>query len=94
MSTRAWAAFAALSVIWGIPYFFIKMALADLSPACVAWGRVTLAAVVLLPLAWHRGALRGLRSRAGAICAFALAELVGPFLLILLGSWLATGGDA
>ena len=82
MSTRAWAAFAALSVIWGIPYFFIKMALADLSPACVACDRVTLAAVVLLPLAWQRGALRGLASRAG------------PFLLILLGSWLATGGDA
>lgn len=85
MSTRAWAAFAALSVIWGVPYFFIKVALEDLSPACVAWGRVTLAAVVLLPLAWHRGALRGLKSRAAAICAFAVAELVGPFLLIALG---------
>ena len=85
MSARAWAVFAALAVIWGIPYFFIKIALQDLSPACVAWSRVTLAAFVLLPLAWHRGALRGLRSRAGAICAFALTELVGPFLLIAFG---------
>ena len=85
MSPRAWAAFAALSVIWGIPYFFIKIALADLSPACVAWGRVTLAALVLLPLAWQRGALRGLRPRLWPIVAFAFTELVGPFFLIAFG---------
>ena len=35
MSPRALAAFAALSLIWGFPYFFIKVALNDLSPACV-----------------------------------------------------------
>jgi drug/metabolite transporter (DMT)-like permease len=85
VSGRAWAAFAALSVIWGIPYFFIKVALADLSPAFLAWGRVSLAAAVLLPLAWRRGALRGLGAKAGAVCAFAFSELVGPFFLIAFG---------
>ncbi|HVQ28435.1 MAG TPA: DMT family transporter [Vicinamibacteria bacterium] len=85
MSGRAWAAFAALSVIWGIPYFFIKVALADFSPAFLAWGRVSLAAALLLPLAWHRGALRGLGAKAGAVCAFAFSELVGPFFLIAFG---------
>ena len=85
MSGRAWAAFAALSVIWGIPYFFIKVALADFSPAFLAWGRVSLAAALLLPLAWQRGALRGLGAKAGAVCAFAFSELVGPFFLIAFG---------
>src|SRR5271156_1083510 len=36
VSWRAWTAFAALSLIWGIPYFFIKLAVAELSPLLVA----------------------------------------------------------
>ena len=49
MSRRAWLAFAAMSTIWGVPYLFIKIAVdGGAPPALVAWGRVTLAAVVLL----------------------------------------------
>jgi drug/metabolite transporter (DMT)-like permease len=46
-----------LCAIWGVPYFFIKLALDDLSPAVIAWTRVALAAslvvaaIVLLPAA-------------------------------------------
>ena len=29
MSTRAWIAFASVSVLWGIPYLFIKVAVDD-----------------------------------------------------------------
>jgi len=29
VSWRAWAAFAALGIIWGIPYFFIKLAVQE-----------------------------------------------------------------
>ena len=36
-------AFAALGVIWGVPYFFIKLALQELSPYVVAWSRLMLA---------------------------------------------------
>ena len=49
MNARTWMAFAALGVIWGVPYFFIKLAVQELSPWVVAWGRITLAALVLLP---------------------------------------------
>lgn len=91
MTGPAWAAFAALSVIWGFPYFFIKVALNDLSPACIVWGRVTLAALVLVPLAWQRGALRGVWSRIGAVSAFATAEIIAPFLLIAIGErWISS----
>ena len=75
----------ALGVIWGLPYFFIKVAVQELSPFVVAWGRITLAALVLLPLAWHRGALGSIGGHKGAILAFALAEFVIPFVVISIG---------
>jgi drug/metabolite transporter (DMT)-like permease len=85
VSWGAWAAFVALGIIWGVPYFFIKLAVQELSPFVVAWGRITLAAVVLLPIAWHRGALRSLGGHKGAILAFSLAEFVIPFAAISIG---------
>src|SRR5436190_1749693 len=48
MSPRAWAAFAAMSVIWGVPYLFIRVAVDDgVPPSAVAWVRVVLAGAVL-----------------------------------------------
>jgi drug/metabolite transporter (DMT)-like permease len=51
----------------------------------VAWSRVALGAVVLAPLAWRAGALRGLRARWRAILAYAVLEIVIPFPLISFG---------
>ena len=51
-------AFAALGIIWGLPYFFIKIAVQEVSPFTMAFCRVLLAALILLPIARHRGALR------------------------------------
>ena len=85
MSVRAWLAFAGLGVIWGLPYLFIKIAVQEISPFDVAWGRITLAALVLLPIAWHRGALRALSTHKVAVLVFALVEFTIPFSLISLG---------
>ena len=85
MSPRTWIAFAALGFIWGLPYFFIKIALQELSPWVVAWSRITLAALVLLPIAWRRGALHALSAHRGPIVAFALVEFAIPFCAISLG---------
>jgi drug/metabolite transporter (DMT)-like permease len=83
VSSRAWALFAAVSALWGIPYLFIKIAVDDgLSPLFIAWGRLLLAAVVLLLLAWRAGALDALRGRWRWLAAFALVELALPFPLI------------
>ena len=91
MNWRAWITFAALGVLWGLPYFFIKLAVAEIAPAGVAWGRVTLAACILLPIAWHRGGLRSLREHRGAVATFAFTEFVGPFFLIALGeTWVGS----
>lgn len=85
MSARSWAAFAAVSLLWGVPYFFIKVAVDEVSPAFVAWARVAIAAVVLLPLAWRLGTLRGLRPFAPPLVAYAAMEIALPFLLIPTG---------
>jgi drug/metabolite transporter (DMT)-like permease len=82
---RAWSAFAALGIIWGFPYFFIKLAVQEISPFVVAWGRITLAALILLPIAWRRGALRSLGSHKAAVLGFALAEFGIPFVAISIG---------
>ena len=91
MSWRAWAAFAALCVIWGIPYFLIKVAVAEVPPLVIAWSRLVLATFVLLPVAWKRGALGSLRGHAAALCGFALAEFAIPFIAISFGEqWISS----
>ena len=83
--------FLALCVVWGIPYFFIKLALEDFSPDCVAWSRAALGAAVLLPLAWKRGVLRPAMANKRAILAFAVCEMVIPLYLIALGEqWVSS----
>jgi drug/metabolite transporter (DMT)-like permease len=91
VSWRAWGAFAALGIIWGLPYFFIKLSVQELSPVVVAFGRVALATLILLPVAWRRGALRSVGKHKAAICAFALAEFVIPFSVISFGErWISS----
>src|SRR5215217_6490890 len=86
MTARAWAGFATMSVLWGIPYLFIKVAVDDgLSPAFVAWSRVVLAAVVLLVLAHRAGVLRSLHGRGRWLAAYAFLEITIPFPLIAAG---------
>jgi drug/metabolite transporter (DMT)-like permease len=85
VSWRGWFAFATLGIIWGLPYFFIKLAVQELSPFVVAWGRIVLAASILLPIAWHRGALRSLGTYKLAVCSFAVVEFVIPFSVISIG---------
>ena len=91
MTWRTWATFATLCAIWGLPYFFIKLALQDLSPVCIAWGRITLAAIVLVPIAWRRGSLQKAFAHKWAVTAFAVGELVVPFSLIAMGEqWISS----
>ncbi len=86
MSRRAWLAFAAISLIWGIPYLLIRIALRHgVTPPALAWGRVALAAVVLLGLAWRAGTLGELRGRCRPLLAYAVAEVAIPFPMLAIG---------
>jgi drug/metabolite transporter (DMT)-like permease len=91
VSWRAWLAFAALGLIWGLPYFFIKIAVAEVPPVALAFCRVALATAVLLPIAWHRGSLRTLGKHKSAIIAFAVVEFAVPFTVISVGErWISS----
>jgi drug/metabolite transporter (DMT)-like permease len=86
MSRRAWGAFAAVSVLWGIPYLFIKIADdGGMPPLVLAWGRVALGAAVLLAISWRAGTLPTLRGRGRWLLAFAVLEIAIPFPMIALG---------
>ena len=94
MSVRAWWLFAAVSLLWGIPYLFIKLAVEDLSPIWVAFGRIVVAFLVLLPYAWHRGALRGLGGRWKVLVVYSVIEICLPWPLIGFGEQRVSSGLA
>jgi drug/metabolite transporter (DMT)-like permease len=88
---RGWIAFVALGIIWGLPYFFIKIALQEVPPLVLAFSRLLLATAILLPIAWQRGALRSVWSHKAAILAFALVEFAIPFTVISVGErWISS----
>ena len=82
---RAWILLGLLAALWGASYLFIKIGLEDFSPAMVVFLRTLLAALVLAPLALHRGAMRGLRPLLWPIVVLAAVQVAVPFLLISWG---------
>ena len=85
MDRRSWFLLLTLGAIWGASYMFIEIGLRDLSPAMVAFVRIALAALVLLPVAAAQGALTGLRPIAGWLVLIGGIQVAGPFLLIGAG---------
>lgn len=85
MDRRAWTLLLWLGAIWGASYMFIKIGVRDLSPAAVAWLRIVLAALVLVPIAAYRGQLRLPASSWLAITVLGAVQVAAPFLLIAEG---------
>jgi drug/metabolite transporter (DMT)-like permease len=74
--------FAAMCVIWGIPYLLIKVAVRDLSPATLVFARTAIAALLLLPIAAVRSELRPLLRHWAPLLAFAAIEIAIPWVLL------------
>ena len=85
MSRRDWTLLLILGAVWGSSYLLIKIGLRDLGPAMVVFGRVTLGAAVLLPIAARRGALAGMRPLWPVLVVVALVQIAGPFALVSAG---------
>lgn len=77
-----WILFATMAVLWGMPYLFIKEAVASYSPAAVVAGRVLIGGLVLLPFAVRAGALRGALRLWPWVLLFGAIEMAGPFFLL------------
>jgi drug/metabolite transporter (DMT)-like permease len=82
MTRRALLLFIAMSVIWGIPYLFIRIAVSDLSPVVLVFARTGVGAMILLPIALARGELRRLGRYWLPLFAFGAAEIGIPWLMI------------
>ena len=82
MSRRGWVLFAAIAVIWGLPYFFIRIAVRDLDPATLVFMRTGLASVLLLPFAVRRRRWRALIDHWPYVLAYTVTEITVPWLLL------------
>jgi drug/metabolite transporter (DMT)-like permease len=71
-----------MSLIWGLPYLLIKIAVRDLSAPTLVFARTAPAALLLIPIAAHRGDLSPLLSRWKWIVVYTLVEVAGPWLLL------------
>lgn len=84
MTRRGLVLFGLMSVIWGIPYLFIRVAVAEISPATLVLARTAIAAAILLPIALIRVDLRPVLARWRWVVAFAAIEIAIPW--VALGS--------
>ncbi len=82
MTRRGWLLFAAMGVLWGLPYLFIRVAVRELAPATLVCARCLLGALLLTPFAVRRGTLAPLLRRWRPLLAFTVLEVTGPWLLL------------
>ncbi|MGH3394848.1 MAG: DMT family transporter [Streptosporangiaceae bacterium] len=74
--------FAAMSVIWGIPYLLIKVAVGGVPVPVLVLSRVGIGAALLLPIAIRRRQLGQLLPHWRPLAVFACVEIVVPWLLL------------
>jgi drug/metabolite transporter (DMT)-like permease len=82
MSRRNWALFAAMCVVWGIPYLLIRVAVRDVSPGTLVFLRTGIGGLVLLPLALRAGGFRCVLPRWRPLLAFTVIEMALPWLFL------------
>jgi len=82
VSRRGWLLFAAMSVIWGVPYLLIKVADGGVAPPVLVLARVAIGAALLLPIAIRRRELAALVPYWRWLVVFALVEIVTPWFLL------------
>jgi len=86
VTKRGWVLFAAMSVIWGVPYLFIKIAVDHgIPPVTLAWVLIAMAALLLLALAYRAGTLPSLRGSWRWLALYGVVEISIPFPMIGFG---------
>jgi drug/metabolite transporter (DMT)-like permease len=84
VTRRAALLFVALGVAWGIPYLLIKVSVEELSPAELVLARTVIAALILMPIAVAKDAVRPVLARWPWLVVFAAVEIALPW--VFLGS--------
>ena len=80
-----------LALIWGGSYLFNEIALRELGPGVIVWGRVTLGAMTIWPLAALSGATAAIRSHLKPLVITGVVQIAAPITLITVGQqWIAS----
>jgi len=74
--------FLAMSLIWGIPYLLIKIAVEGVSVPVLVFARVAVGAAVLLPLALSRQTWTIVRTHWRPLLGFAFFEIIAAWWLL------------
>ena len=82
MNRRGVALFAAMCLIWGIPYLMIRVAVRELAPVTLVFFRTAVGALLLMPVAALRGELRPLLARWKPLLAYTAVEVAIPWVLL------------
>jgi drug/metabolite transporter (DMT)-like permease len=82
VTLRGWGLFAAMSVIWGVPYLLIKIAVEGVSVPVLVFARTAVGAAVLLPLALSAAAWRPVLRHWKPVLVFAFFEIIAAWLLL------------
>lgn len=82
MSKRGWLLFLAVGILWGTPYFFTRIAVREVDPIIVAFGRTAIGALILLPFAVRRGGIGKVLEHWKPALAFCVLEILGPWYLL------------
>jgi drug/metabolite transporter (DMT)-like permease len=82
VSLRGWVLFAAMSVIWGIPYLLIKVAVEGVSVPVLVLARTAIGAAVLLPVMLYRREWTQVLRHWKPVLAFAFFEMIAAWLLL------------
>jgi drug/metabolite transporter (DMT)-like permease len=85
MSRRSWTLLVIVAAMWGGSFLLTAIAIRDLPVPVVALFRTGMGALVLLPIALHRGALAGLRTQLRPVFLLGVVQLAAPFLLLGYG---------
>lgn len=82
MSQKGILLFSLAGVFWGLPYFFIAIALESFSTPSIVFARTLLGALILIPYAALTGGLKPALRAWPYVLVFAVVEMVGPWFLI------------
>jgi len=82
VTRRGWVLFLSMSVIWGVPYLMIRVAVEEISPGTLVFLRTGLAALLLVPIAVARGEVRAALIRWRWLVVFTAIEIAIPWVLL------------
>jgi drug/metabolite transporter (DMT)-like permease len=82
MTKRGLALFAAMAFIWGIPYLLIRIAVRELDPGVLVFGRTVPAAIIMLTLVAYKKQFPIMIANIKWILIFAVIEFGIPWYLM------------